>query len=327
MLKIYAAGAQHIETVDPAAGPTPHPLIWCDLLNPSAAEEAWTERLLGVDVPTRDEMHEIELSNRLYRENGALYATVTIVTGGDTPTPETHAVTFVLKDDCLVSVRYVASPVFDAAAALLLSQSSTLCRGRDVLLGVIEAFVNRAADLLEAAARTLNDINRQVFRPQLNTPGERTKTVPDFEALLRDIGIQGDVLAKIHESLLSLTRALGFAAGSSAFPPGSEIYERTQVLHHDIAALSDHDRFLTEKTCFLLDATLGMLNIQQNVILKIFSVASVVFLPPMWVAGVYGMNFKNIPELNMPYGYPASLLLMAVSAWLPYRVCKMKKWL
>lgn len=145
--------------------------------------------------------------------------------------------------------------------------------------------------------------------------------------LLRNIGVQGDLLSKMRESLLSITRVLSFVCNTVHCPPQTEAYSRLHILIKDVAALSDQAGFLSGKVGFLLDASLGLVGVQQTAIIKIFSVAAVVFLPPTLVASIYGMNFDFMPELKWLLGYPFAIVLMILSAWLPYKLFKKKKWL
>lgn len=305
-----------------------HHVVWYDLMTPAKDEENWLESTLGIEIPTRDEMHEIELSNRLYQENNAVYCTGSIITKADSPEPEIHAISFILKDNALITLRYSDPYSFRKYAKLLPEGNIPApASGAVLMVGLLEESINRIADLLETSGRNLDAFNRALFRPSITQAELRQQDMPDFEAMLRDIGIHGDLLSKIRESLLSLSRVISFVCTTGYFPNPSEIYIRCQILLKDIAALTDHAGFLSGKVSFLLDATLGMVNIQQTSIIKIFSVASVVFLPPTLVASIYGMNFQRMPELGWSLGYPLAIVMMLLSAWLPYRLFKKKKWL
>lgn len=339
MLKIYSSHKQGLQQIsNEEALKSREVPVWYDLFDPTKDEEHFVEELLGIDVPTRDEMHEIELSSRLYLQDGALYATATLVTNSETPEPETHAVTYILTRKCLITVRYSEPYSFRSYIKNLPNLNSKEAHGGHVFAGLIEAAVNRVADILETTGHQLDSLNRQLFRVPLVIK-KRTKEEkaaqkrlplpekPDYALLIREIGVKGDLLSKIMESLLSMNRILGFVSSSVYMKSGSAAFHRTQTLMHDISALNDHAGFLTSKVNFLLDATLGMVGIEQNAIIKIFSVAAVIFLPPTLVASIYGMNFHFMPELDWHYGYPMALSLMLLSAWLPYRFFKRKKWL
>lgn len=303
-------------------------LVWIDLFCPTDTEEHFVEKLLDTNIPTRDEMHQIELSSRLYQENGAVYATATILTRADTPVPESHAISFVLAGQCLMSVRYSDPQPFKT----FLARTSAYLplepyHGNTALTGIIEAIVDRMADILENIGHNVDSMTHSIFRPHLQGKDSRAKEKPELEEMLRQVGISGDLLSKARESMLSISRLLAFIVQTPYFKSGSEEAARVQTLLRDIQALNDHASFLSGKLNFLLDATLGMLSIEQNGIIKIFSVAAVVFLPPTLVASIYGMNFDEIPELHLSFGYPMALFLMALSAYLPYRFFKKKGWL
>lgn len=285
------------------------------------------EARLNIEIPTREELHELELSNRLYEENGAVYCTTTIVTHAETPTPEIHAISFILLRDALVTLRYSDPYAFARIINEIHAHKRHPARPTEVMAALLEAQVNRAADVLELCAHTLDDTHRSLFRPALKHSKQRQQHFPDVEALLRDIGVQGDVLSKIRESLLSMTRVSRFASHSRYFTADAEAAATLESVQRDITALNDHAAFLSTKVSFLLDASLGLVGLQQTAIIKILSVASVVFLPPTLVASLYGMNFTHMPELGWKLGYPLALLAMLLSALLPYLYFRKKKWL
>lgn len=326
MLKFYVAEKDSLQAItQEAVGANLARLAWVDLLNPTDEEESYLEKQLKIDIPTRAEMHEIELSNRLYQENGALYATATILTGADTPAPETHAITFVLIANCLVTVRYSDPQFIRIFRERMQKYGFASCQGGAVLAGLLEAIVNRVADTLEAAGHHINSMARTVFRPDPQIIAAKNK--PDFAEILRQIGIKGDLISKTRESMVSISRLISFVNYASHLPAGSPEHSKMESVRHDIAALTDHAGFLANKMSFLLDATLGMISIEQNAIIKIFSVAAVVFLPPTLVASIYGMNFNAMPELHWAFGYPMAIIFMILSAYLPYTFFRKKGWL
>ncbi len=328
MLKLYLMKNDTIEAVS-AEEVKDHlsQLVWVDLFSPTSDEEHFVEELLATSIPTRDEMQEIELSSRLYQKSGSVYATATIVTQADTPEPETHDITFVLSNQCLITIRYSDPQPFK----VFLGRSSVISvetyQGNTVLTGLMEAIVDRMADILENIGHNIDDMTKKIFRPHLLNAEARSKEKPDLEDMLRQVGLRGDLISKTRESLVSVSRLLGFISQTSYFKTDSEESNRIFTLLRDIQALSDHASFLVNKVNFLLDATLGMISIEQNAIIKIFSVAAVVFLPPTLVASMYGMNFDIIPELKWDFGYPFAIALMVLSAYLPYKFFSRKGWL
>ena len=301
----------------------PADTIWVDLLNPTREEELAVEKFLGMEIPTHEEMHEIEVSNRLYTENNALYMTATMVTKVDTAAPETHAVTFMLTERALVTIRYTDATSFRNFLASVPKIPAGEHDGTTLFLGLVDAIVNRIADILERLDRDIDRITKDVFRSSADAK-QREKI--DFQAILSRIGRCGDLSSKIHESLVTYGRVASYAHHHKKMHL-PEQQEQIEAIRKDIMGLSDHGTYLTGRVQFLLDATLGMISIEQNTTFKILSVASLVFMPPTLIAGVYGMNFKLIPELEWHWGYPMSVLLMLVSGILPYVYLKQKRML
>jgi magnesium transporter len=299
-------------------------LVWIDLDSPSDREEADLETLLGIDIPTKEEMEEIEISSRLYNEDGAAFMTATLPSQADSDDPLMLPVTFVLTGNRLVTIRYHEPRIFQTFPTRAEKMSMGCETGEGVLLALLEAIIDRLADILERAGRDIDGLSRSIFQHQADKP---TKT-QDFQRVLKEIGRKGDLTSNIRESLLTLERLIGFLGhGSLQRKSSKEVRERIKTLARDARSLADHASFLSQKITFLLDATLGMINIEQNAIIKIFSVAAVVFLPPTLVASSYGMNFEFMPELQWRLGYPWAIGLMIVSAIIPYLYFKRRGWL
>jgi magnesium transporter len=298
--------------------------LWIDLFEPSPAEENLVEQHFGIDVPTREEMREIESSNRLYEEDGALYLTSTIVTKLDTDLPQNSQVTFILKDGKLITNRYTDPLPFRRFASYAERHGSACASGSAVLAGLIEALVNRVADVVERVSADLDAISAEVFT---RAAARRRAPQRDFRAVLERVGQSGELIAKTRESLVSLGRALAFVQQSSAIALGNDVRTRYRTLSRDIIALSDHASFLGSNVSFILDATLGMISIDQNNILKIFSVVTVFLLPPSVIGAIYGMNFEHIPWLHAEWGFAVALGMMVASAVIPYVIFKRRGWL
>src|SRR5689334_2699683 len=230
--------------------------IWLDLVEPTPSEEKQVESFLSIDVPTRDEMREIESSNRLYEEDGALYMTATVVTKLDSDLPESTQITFILSAAKLVTNRYVDPLPFRRFVAYAERHPNSCNSPPAVLAGLVESIVNRVADVISASRK-----KRGAFR--------------DFRQTLERLGQNGELISKAHESLVSLGRLLTFVQQTTVVPMSQEVRARFRTLARDVMAMSDHASFLGTKVSFILDATLGQINIEQNNILKIFSVVTV----------------------------------------------------
>ncbi|MET0984934.1 MAG: magnesium/cobalt transporter CorA [Steroidobacteraceae bacterium] len=324
MLNALTASTHRLQRIDLAAGErVPDEAVWIDLLEPTAEEEQLIERTLKIDVPTREEMREIETSNRLYEENGTLYMTMTVAAKLDTDRPESAAVTFILTQGRLVTNRYVDTKPFRNFASYCERNGGSLNSGAAVLMGLIEASVQRIADVLERVGSDLDAISETIF----HSVSSRAPASRDLRALMERIGFSGELDSKARESLVSLGRLLMFVQQSQLPELSEELRGRLRSSNRDVLALSDYATFLASKVTFLLEATLGLINIEQNNIIKIFSVAAVMFLPPTFIASVYGMNFHHMPELDWHLGYPLALLIMILSAVVPYWWFKRKGWL
>ena len=319
MLKLLAQGSSALEIVDPGpAFELADDVIWLDLINPSKAEELACEQALGLELPTREEMAEIETSSRLYREEGAVVMTASLMAQTDTLEPKIGPVTFVLTGRRLVTIRYLDPKPFNVACAQIERHPDAWKTGVDVFFGLMDPIIDRLADVLEHAVAEIDALSSSVFRKPEGI---------DFRKVMNQLGRSQDVNVKIRESAASLMRVLIYAAGSDQLEALHDARERLTVHERDLASVVDHSSHLSAKIAFLLDSALGMINIEQNGIIKIFSVAAVVFLPPTLVASYFGMNFKNMPELDWRWAEPMALVLMIASVVLPLWWVRRKGWL
>ncbi len=315
------SGYTWVSHVPPA--PFPDEFLWADLFEPTPEEEKAVESLLTVDVPTRDEMKEIETSNRLYEESGAVYMTATVGSKLDSPSPESSAITFILANDRLITNRYV-DPTPVQRFMQYVERSPAACTSSATLFaGLLESFVERIADLLERVQAELDGVSHAIFP---RTSGE-SPTSGDLHALIQKVGANGDLVSKARESLVSFQRLLMYVQQANNVTLSQDQRGRFKSTLRDVQSLSDHAGFLANKIQFLLDAVLGLINLEQNNIIKIFSVAAVMFLPPTLVASIYGINFHHMPELDKFWGYPLALVAMVFSAVVPYIYFRRKGWL
>lgn len=304
--------------------------VWVDILRPDKDEETAVERAIGIDVPTIEEMQEIEVSSRLYTEDGGIFMTALMLSHTDADNVLLSPITFILNGEQLITVRYAEPRSIDAFVARC--QKSGAFTADGVVVGLLEGLIERIGDVLERTGHELDDLSDSIFSinaPKLDAASKPVRSKPrNYRSVLEQIGRKGDLLSKLRESLVSFQRLLAFGAEIAASrKPGKEYEGRIRTLSRDVQSLSDHSNFLTQKINFLLDATLGMINIEQTGIIKIFSVAAVVFLPPTLIASIYGMNFEMMPELTWQFGYPMAIGLMILSAILPYQFFKWRGWL
>jgi magnesium transporter len=323
MLSVYVARPQGLVRCELKPGePLPRDALWIDLVEPSIVEEKLVESSLNIDVPTREEMREIESSNRLYEEAGVLYMTATIVTKLDTDLPESTQVTFILTPSTLITNRYVDPLPFRRFISYAEKHPGICTSPAMLLAGILESIVNRIADVIERVASNLDGLSTEIFaRPQRQRGIAR-----DFRTTLEHVGQNGELTSKARESLVSLTRLLVFVQQANG-QLSQDARARFRTTSRDVVAMSDQASFLGDKVSFTLDATLGMVSIEQNNILKIFSVVTVFLLPPSVIAGFYGMNFTHIPGLQDTWGWAVALVIMILSAVVPYLVFKRRGWL
>jgi len=300
--------------------------VWIDLLNPTKEEDALVEQALGIAVPTREEMAEIEASSRLYQEGGAHYMTAVVLFQPDAPSEPlvTTPITFILAGNRLVTVRY-AEPRGIAIFLSRVQKGDAPCMSSmAVLVGLLEAIIDREADRVERTQAEVDELAQAIFGVK---GGERTRA-RRFDVSIRAIGREGELTSRSRESLLTLDRLLTYL-GHLMTERGNDkaLRSRVKTAQRDVRSLADHIGYLSAKITFLLDATLGMINNEQNGIIKIFSVLAVALMPPTLVGTIYGMNFQHMPELGWMFGYPMALGLMVVSAVIPWLYFKHKGWL
>jgi len=302
--------------------------LWLDLITPTREEVHFAEHLLGISIPTQEEAQEIEVSARLYHEDGAEFMTMTGVSQLESDAPMTTPISFILKGETLATIRYAKPKPFFTYSTRAQKAGAVPCiNSEQVMLGLVEALIERMAEALEKTGRNLERLSRQVFR--YKPPGGTASKSRDFQAIIDEIGARGDLLAMVRESLVSLNRLLAYhnTTGKAADGPSKDAVAWVKDMLQDIVALSDHATYLSNKTNFLLDATLGLINLEQNQIIKIFSIAAVCLMPPTLIASSYGMNFRHMPELEWLFGYPYALTLMLITAIIPFVWFKRKGWL
>ena len=301
-------------------------IVWFDLYNPSVdrAEELFVEAALKVDVPTREEVNTLELSSRLYQEDGAVFLTETMLANTDHKDPRTVSVTFVLKGNRLVTLRYDEFPPLKLCVDRALKPGSGCVTGQAVFKSIIETTLDRVGEVLERVGAKVDALSHTIFLEK----GTKAFSNRAFKEVLLTLGREETVVAKVRDSLVNLGRMSVFcvqAANTGLVSRELEVFFKTEA--RDIEALAQYVSHLTSKITFLLDATLGLVSIEQNAIIKIFSVAAVLFLPPTLIASIYGMNFHFMPELGWIWGYPLALVLMVISALLPVWFFRSRGWL
>lgn len=304
--------------------PIPDDVLWIDLIEPSREEDRLVEDHLNITIPTREEMSDIEPSELLYTENNARYMTARVLCSSDTDTPRLIEVSFILTEKALVTVRYGEPRSFTLFMSRAAKPGGCRHQPEAVLDGLVETIIDRAAEILGLVGQRIDRLSQAVFGNE-KQGGRRTAA---FRAALKSIGRKGDVISNVRESMATVERMLLFLSASMSRPQRAHGYQgewRTAL--RDVQSIEEHAMFLSNKLQFLLDATIGLVTIEQNDIIKLFSVMSVIFLPPTLIASLYGMNFQIMPELQWEFGYPFAIFLMILAAVLPYLFFRWKRWL
>ncbi len=302
----------------------PQDIVWIDLESPDKAEDTLVERLLGISIPTREDMKDIEPSSRLYTENDSVFITASLLHRADSDRPELTDVAFVLTGKLLVTIRYGMPKSFLLFKAAMHRIEGGCSTGTVLLVRLMETIVDRTAEMLEHAVAKIDALSLEVFEGRV--PGKRRP--PQYlEDRLLDVASHHRLVAKVRDSLASMSRAMTFLYTIHRVQEDREVRELCRTISLDIQSLSEHASFISGNITFLLDASLGLINVEQNAIIKIFSIASVVFLPPTLVASMYGMNFRIMPELEWTYGYPMAIVAMIVAGIVPFFFFRWKGWL
>ncbi len=308
----------------------PPEVKWLDLMEGTADEIAYVERVLKRHVPTKEEINEIESSSRLRSDRGTFYLSATVVSRMETGVPKITPIGFILTRELFVTIRYAPLTAFAFFEEEFADEENDYIGSTGAFVGLVTAIVDRAADLLENVEAELNQISQGIFYSRENEPAlikGSARASASLRETLRRIGHHGDLSSKIRDSLLGIGRIVSYVGEMGADWFSDELRIRLKTQHHDVESLSDYDRHLMGKVQLLLDATMGLINIEQNNIIKVLTVASVVGIPPTLIASMYGMNFNNMPELHWAWGYPFGLVLILLSGIVPVVWFKVRGWL
>ena len=311
---------QHdIDSQDALAGLHP---VWVDLESPSREEKAWVNQRFGLAIPDDAVDDDLEESARFYEEdNGELHIRSDFLIdsedGPDGKPSRNVRVAFILREGVLFSVHDEDLPVFRLLRLRARRIPALIEDAKDVLLKLYDADAEYSADALEGIYDRLEAVSARVLKEDVND----AIAAEALGAIAREEDLNG----RIRRNVMDTRRALSFMMRSRML--GAEQFEEARQILRDIDSLDSHTAFLFDKINFLMDTVVGFININQNKIIKIFSVASVALLPPTLIASIYGMNFRHMPELEQPWGYPFALALMAASVAAPFLYFQRKGWL
>ncbi len=327
MLTAFPGHDEHLRPAPaPADDATLRAAVWIDLVAPTPDEAAAVARATGFTVPTEASASEIEASSRLATRDGVLYLSMPLILRSEDG-PLGVPAGFVLSPQQLLTVRFAPNAVFDAFASRTPRGADVHPGSAHVLIGLLEAIVDRQADALEQVAHELDQISHRIFAMGVRQRGGRKREDATLRVTLGQIGRLGDLISHVRDTLVGAGRIGPYVESAAAAWLPKDLAPRIKTLQQDIASLNDFDTHLNDKLQFLLDATMGFINIAQNNVMKVMTIASVVGIPPVLVAGVYGMNFKNIPEYDWAFGYAYGLGLIVLTTLIPLAIFRWRKWI
>ena len=320
MIQLFAASGHGLTPMP--EGTPPGQALWIDLLRPTGEEVAEVERL-GISVPSLQDMEEIEISNRLYRDQGHEFMTALLPGQTEAMGQASMPVTFISGHGRLVTVRHHSPRPFETFPLRAGRSSAGCASGEHLFLGLIEEILGRQADHLEGVSRTLDETSRAVFS------GDATQKPAVLQSALLTIAAQGEILSRVTLGLMTLERAVAyFGQALEERPEAKALRAHAKARLRDLQALQVHADFLSGRLSQAMDATLGMVNLAQNMTVRILSVVAALFLPPTLIASAYGMNFSSLPAIAAaPWSFALSLVLMALSALATYLFFRWKNWL
>lgn len=332
MLTVYVKhGDVVLNTVMAANDIIPAEAIWVDMFEPTSDEIKTVISQLHIHIPTEEEIWKNQVLNRFFRENGFSYMTAAIITKVNSPHPKTSTMTFVLGEKVLVTLRHITPTSFKTFADRLLLNGSQFVDSDDVMEGLMEEIITRVAYNSEIIINELDILSHDIFEMDVFENRKKNQS-RNMNKVLKRLGKVADLNSMVNESLHSLNRLLTFFRKAHGYNSKDKVHskrveEDVTILLSDVDALAKQTAFLSDKITFLLDATLGMINVEQNLIIKIFSVVAVFFLPPTLISSIYGMNFHTMPELKWLFGYPFSILIMLTCALISYLYFRKQGWL
>ena len=290
-------------------GENPEGALWIDLCEPAPEELTRIGEAIGVALPTREDMEEIELSSRLYRENNTDFLTLVLPALCEDDHHETAPVTFALHEKVLVTIRYHDPRPFRKFPKRAARSPYGVGSPQDIMFGLLDAIIDRLADILELTDGRIEAVSRELFnRPaQVDSAALRTAVAT--------LGQVGTLVSDVRNSLVTVERAVTFLdRDRDDAPTAKRTHRALKVLSNDVASLSEHAAFLSQKLALIMDAAFNLTNIRQNTTAEVFSLVAVLFLPPTLIASIFGMNFAWMPWLEWDLGFWAALGTMLLSS-------------
>ena len=327
MINAFACGDGQLQRLtDTASADALRHAVWIDLQDAAPDEIGRVQLATGLTVPSEADVSEIESSSRLATRDGVLYLSMPLIRLADDG-PRTVSAGFVVAPDRLITVRFAPSRVFDSYAKHMPRGSTPHQAGPHIFVGLMEAIIDHQADTLEQVRADLDTISHAIFAMGVSQEGGRKQEDATLRRTLGQLGHIGDLISHVRDTQVGAARIVPYVEAMTVQWLPKELTPRLETLRQDIASVSDFDTHLNDKLQFLLDATLGFINIAQNNVMKVMAIASVVGIPPVLIAGIYGMNFKSIPEYDWAYGYLWGWGLVILTTLIPLGVFRWRKWI
>lgn len=307
----------------------PPSVVWLDLHDPTSAELAFVERFIKAKLPADENLGELQTATRLRFDGEVIQAFTPVVFRDATDKLRTTNVGFILRPDLLATIRTEVLRSFDDYIRRETAPGDQRVHTAvDVFLGLMEAIVDRLSDGMEKVGADLDGVSHDIFGGHLDRTKhpKPLKYEADLQSILQLVGRSGDLTSNIRDGLLGIGRVLAFVSANTPERMPKPVRQRIEILRQDIASLNDYETRLTDKVQFLLDSTLGFINIDQNRMFKLLTIASVLGIPPTFVVGLYGMNFKTMPEYDWVWGYQWGLAMVALSIVIPAIWLRWKGW-
>jgi magnesium transporter len=300
--------------------------LWLDLVNPTSAEVTSVQETVGATLPTLEALSEIEASSRLRNSGGVLYMSTPSAAQRPEGTPTTPPLGFVLSTDRLITVRFMPLPSFDAVVEKFASSQDAPKSSLEVFTLLCEEIVDRVADMLEHLAGELNGLSIDAFRADDTRGRHGARANHVLRVQLRQVGRLGDRFSEVRDGLQGLGRIVAYTEQYACKWSGAAFKPRVAALRQDIHSLIDYEEQLSSKVQFVLDALVGLIGIAQNDVFKVLTIVSIVGIPPTLMSGIYGMNFKNMPEYDWTWGHKYGWAVIILSALIPLVWFKLKGW-
>jgi magnesium transporter len=314
MIRLYQKG-QNFVTKNASINNNNIPdLVWVDLQNPSIEEIEEVEKQFGVNIPSRLQQEEIESSSRYIETDEFIVAHSKFLQSIDEYRYNNVHVSFLLKNELLITYREGLVRSFAECVKKIKTNHKPFSNGKKIFIALFETRIDLDADLIENIAHQISNISKQIT----------DENGPKAE-LIKSITRYQETTMQLRENIIDKQRVVSSMLKSTEFAEDEK--ERCKILIKDINSLIDHTNFIFNRLEYLQNTFLGLVNIDQNKIIKIFTLVSVIFTPPTLIASIYGMNFRSMPELTWTIGYPVAILCMLASSVLTLLIFKMRKWL